>query len=86
VRPVPWRPADSRLIALALFLIAGALLQWSGRVRLGCAFAAIGIVMFVLLTRLRQYTRVTRDDGISMNQRRVDRIRAERDARMGRRR
>jgi hypothetical protein len=71
---------------LATFLVAGSLLPWSSRFRITCAAGAIGIVMLLLVTRLRAHAHAAQDAANSKSQARIDRIRAERSARMGPRR
>jgi hypothetical protein len=83
--PVPLRLAQNALVILATFLVAGSLLPWSPRVRLACAAGAIGIVLLLLVARLRAHAQAFRGAAEDETQRRIDRIRAERAARMGRR-
>lgn len=70
------RPWQNKLAILAGFLVAGALFPWG--LRLVCAFAAIVIVMLLLVTRLRTHaalkTREHTDDVLA----KVARIRASR--------
>jgi hypothetical protein len=68
-----------------MFLVAGALLPWSPLYRLACAAGAIAIVLLLLVARLRDHSRPTAGGG-GETQARIDRIRAERAARMGPRR
>lgn len=84
--PVPMRPAQNALAIGATFLVAGALLPWSPLYRFVCAAGAIAIVLLLLVARLRDHMR--RDAGATggETQARIDRIRAERAARMGPRR
>jgi hypothetical protein len=84
--PIPMRPAQNALVILATFLVAGALLPWSARLRIACAAGAIGIVLLLLVTRLRAHTDAARQVAPSKTQTHIDRIRAERAARMGPRR
>lgn len=70
------RPWQNKLVILAGFLVAGALFPWP--LRLGCALAAIVIIMILLVVRLRTHaavkTREHTDDLLS----RVERIRSGR--------
>jgi hypothetical protein len=50
------RPWQNKLAIFAGFLVAGALFPWS--FRLVCAFAAIVIVMLLLVMRLRTHAAV----------------------------
>ncbi len=84
--PVPMRPAQNALVILATFLVAGSLLPWSPRLRLACAAGAIGIVLLLLVARMRAHSEVSRGRTHDETQSRIERIRAERAARMGRRR
>lgn len=45
------RPWQNALAIVAAFLVAGALLPWE--LRLACAFGAIGIILILLVSRLR---------------------------------
>ena len=74
------------LVMFASFLVAGSLLPWSPRIRLACAAGAIGIVLVLLLIRLQGHTSSTQRRADRTLQARIDRIRAERAARLGRRR
>ncbi len=82
--PAPLRPRQNALVIVSLFLVAGALFPWSSRLRLSCAAAAGGIVLVLLVSRLRMPTGVTRDARADDTQERIDTIRAARDARMRR--
>jgi hypothetical protein len=86
MNPAPMRPAQNALVILASFLVAGSLLPWSPRIRLACASGAIGVVLLLLIVRLRAHAGPTVRRADSRTQARIDRIRAERTARMGRRR
>jgi hypothetical protein len=86
MNPAPLRPAQNALVILASFLVAGSLLPWSPRIRLACASGAIGIVLLLLMMRLRAHSGPMLHPSDSRVQARIDRIRAERAARMGRRR
>lgn len=83
--PVPMRPAHNALAIVATFLVAGALLPWSPIYRLACAAGAIAIVLLLLVARVRDHMQPQSGAGGEM-QARIDRIRAERAARMGPRR
>lgn len=48
------RPWQNALAIIAGFLVAGALLPWE--LRLACAFGAIGIVLLLLVFRLRAHS------------------------------
>jgi hypothetical protein len=86
MNPAPMRPAQNALVILASFLVAGSLLPWSPRIRLACAAGAIGMVLMLLIVRLRAHANPMLPRSGSRTQARIDRIRAERAARMGRRR
>lgn len=86
MNPAPMRPAQNGLVILASFLVAGALLPWSPRIRLACASGAIGIMLVLLILRLRAHSGPMLHGAEGRTQARIDRIRAERAARMGRRR
>ena len=49
----PMRPWQNALAIVAAFLVAGALLPWE--LRLACALGAIGIVLLLLVFRLRSH-------------------------------
>ena len=70
------RPWQNKLAILAGFLVAGALFPWS--LRLVCAFAAIVIVMLLLVTRLRTHAALRTREHTSDVLSRVERIRAGR--------
>lgn len=70
------RPWQNKLAILAGFLVAGALFPWS--FRLVCAFAAIVIVMLLLVTRLRTHAAVQTREHTNDVLARVERIRAGR--------
>jgi hypothetical protein len=84
--PAPMRPAQNVLVMMASFLVAGSLLPWSPRIRLACAAGAIGVVLLLLVIRLRFHLGSAQRIVDRKTQARIDRIRAERAARMGRRR
>lgn len=84
--PGPMRRAQTALVIVAMFLVAGSLLPWNAPLRLGCGAGAIGIVLFLLAVRLRAHAGTARGSAGSATQARIDRIRADRDERMGRRR
>jgi hypothetical protein len=86
MNPAPMRPAQNALVILAAFLVAGSLLPWSPRLRMACAAGAIGIVLLLLIIRLRAHAGLVPRRADSRTQARIDRIRADRAARMGRRR
>ncbi len=79
-------PAQNLLVMAASFLVAGALLPWSPRIRLACVTGAIGIVLVLLLIRLRAHSGPAQRMVDRQIQARIERIRAERAARMNRRR
>jgi hypothetical protein len=78
--------AQNVLVLFASFLVAGALLPWSPRIRLACAAGAIDIVLLLLLIRLQAHASSTPRRVDRTLQARIERIRAERAARLGRRR
>jgi hypothetical protein len=79
------RPAQNALAIVATFFVAGSLLPWSSRLRLTCAFAAMGLITLLLVMRMRAHLAVgrRRDDATSWS--RIERIRADRERRLGRR-
>lgn len=84
--PAPMRPMQNALVILASFLVAGALLPWPARIRLVCAGAAIALMFVLFVSRLRAHAAGTRPEQISATQGQIDRIRAARASRTGRRR
>jgi len=50
----PMRPWQNALAIVAGFLVAGALLPWD--LRLACALGAIGIVLLLLVFRIRSHS------------------------------
>ncbi len=77
------RPWQNALAIVAAFLVAGALLPWEGR--LACALGAIGIVLLLLVFRLRSHRVVVKKKQISDVYGQVAQIRAQRSARLQRR-
>jgi hypothetical protein len=79
------RPWQNALAIIGGFLVGGALLPWPARYRLACAVAAIAIVLILFVARLRAHGKRegkrARADALSA----VERIRAERAKRFGRR-
>jgi hypothetical protein len=78
------RRVQNGLVILASFLAAGSLLRWNSRLRVACAAGVVAIVVILVIMQLRargSHRRNTADV-----ESRVARIRAERAARMGRRR
>jgi hypothetical protein len=84
--PAPMRPVQNWLVILAAFLVAGSLLPWNPRYRAACAGGAIAIVLLLLVTRLRAHSGNRPSAAQTATQARIDRIRADRAARMNRRR
>jgi low affinity Fe/Cu permease len=84
--PRPMRPAHNVLVIVAMFLVAGALLPWSSRLRLACAAGAVAIVLLLLVVRMRAHTSAMPGRSESETQARIDQIRSARERRMGRRR
>jgi hypothetical protein len=82
---VPMRPWQNALAIVAGFLVAGALLPWPERYRLPCALAAIAIVLLLFVARMNAHAkrRARRSAGDAWS--RIERIRAERNARDRRR-
>jgi len=78
----PMRPWQNALAIVAAFLVAGALLPWE--LRLACAFGASGIVLLLLVFRLRSHRIVLNKKRTADVYGQVDRIRAQRDARLQR--
>lgn len=77
------RPWQNALAIVAAFLVAGALLPWEWR--LACAMGAIGIVLLLLIFRLRSHRFVVKKKGVENLYGQVAQIRAERAARLQRR-
>lgn len=84
--PTPLRPAQNALVIFATFLVAGALLPWSPRLRLACSAGVIVIVLALFVSRLRAHARDPRTPAANDAQERIDRMRADRTKRMGPRR
>jgi hypothetical protein len=80
------RPAQNALVIVAAFLVAGALFPWNPRLRIACAVGVFVITLLLFVARLRAHSALGRPAGGDDIAGRVDRIRAERAARMGRRR
>ena len=76
------RPWQNALAIVAAFFVAGALLPWEGR--LACAAAAAGIVLLLLVFRLRSHKIVVAKKRTADVYGQVDRIRAGRDSRLQR--
>lgn len=83
-------PRWHNLVAIvAIFFAAGALAPWSTLNRYLCAIVAFALILAVLILRLRVHTAASRKPGtrasIEDMQSRIDRIRADRENRFGRR-
>jgi uncharacterized membrane protein AbrB (regulator of aidB expression) len=78
----PMRPWQNALAIIAAFLVAGALLPWE--LRLACAFGAIGIVLILAVSRMRSHTAKVAKARTASVYSQVDRIRAQRKARLER--
>ncbi len=83
--PAPMRPVQNLLAIGALFLVAGALLPWGATPRIVCSGAAIAIAIGLCISRLQMHAGDAQSRTASDTQARIDRIRAERAARMDRR-
>lgn len=81
----PMRPWQNALAIIATFLAAGALLPWSLRFRLTCAFAASALILLLLVVRLRSHGVAVQRRSLDETHSRIERIRADRRRRMGRR-
>jgi hypothetical protein len=79
------RPLQNALAIVATFFVAGALLPWSARLRLTCAFAAIALIFVLLVLRLRSHLGAQQRRTSAASWNRIERIRADRDQRLGRR-
>jgi membrane protein implicated in regulation of membrane protease activity len=79
----PMRPWQNALAIMAAFLVAGALLPWE--LRLACAFGAIGIVLILLVSRLRVRQSKQAKARTASVYGQVERIRADRKSRLNRR-
>jgi hypothetical protein len=79
------RPVQNALAIVATFFVAGSLLPWSPRLRLTCALAAMGLIVLLLVMRMRAHlgVRQRRENATSWS--RIERIRADRERRLGRR-
>ena len=77
------RPWQNALAIVAGFFVAGALLPWS--LRLACALAAIGIVLLLLVFRLRTHATLRQKERVGDLEAKIARIRDLRKQRMGRR-
>ena len=75
----PMRPGENALALVAAFLVAGALLPWD--LRLACALGAIGIVLLLLMMRLRAHQVITAKKRTADVYGQVERMRAERKSR-----
>jgi hypothetical protein len=76
------RPWQNALAIVAAFLVAGALLPWEGR--LACAMGASGIVLLLLVFRLRSHRVVVKKKRVENVYGQVAAIRAQRQARLQR--
>jgi putative effector of murein hydrolase LrgA (UPF0299 family) len=76
------RPWQNALAIIAGFLVAGALLPWD--LRLPCAGAASGIVLLLLVMRVRSHRVVVHKKRTAVVYNQVERIRAERKDRLQR--
>lgn len=79
------RAWQNALVIVAGFLVAGALLPWDPDLRLACALAAIGIVLLLLVFRLRAHARSVTAKRTSDVYSQVTRIRNARQDRLKRR-
>jgi membrane protein implicated in regulation of membrane protease activity len=77
------RPWQNALAIIAGFFVAGALLPWS--LRLACALAAIGIVLLLLVFRLRAHATLRQKERVGDIEEKIARIRGSREQRLGRR-
>jgi hypothetical protein len=76
------RPWENALALVAAFLVAGALLPWD--LKLACALGAIGIIVLMLLIRIRSHQIVVAKKRTSDVYGQVERLRAARKARFHR--
>ncbi len=81
----PMRPWQNALAIVAGFLVAGSLLPWPARYRLTCALGAVALVLILLAARLRWHAKQRSTRSLNDALSRIERIRAERDARTRRR-
>ena len=79
----PMRRWQNLLALLAVLLAAGALLPLGDRLRFGCVAAAIGIILFILLARVRAHRPTAGSTGPDVYDR-VAKIREERERRLRR--
>ncbi len=82
---VPMRPWQNALAIVAGFLVAGSLLPWPARYRFACALAAIAIVLFLLALRLSAHAKQRATRSTDAAESAIERIRADRAARVRRR-
>ena len=78
------RPWQNAVALAATLLAAGALLPLGDRVRLAFAALAVGIILLLLVVRLRAHTARRTDARTTGVYDRIDRIRADRDRRRSR--
>jgi len=78
----PMRPWQNALAIVAAFLVAGALVPWE--LRLACAFGAIGIVLLLLVMRIRSHRVTTTKKRTANVYSQVEQIRAARKSRLDR--
>lgn len=76
------RPWQNALAIVAAFLVAGALVPWE--LRLACAIGAAGIVLLLLVFRVRSHRVAILKTRTASVYTRVERIRAGRDGRLQR--
>ena len=76
------RPWQNALAIVAAFLVAGALLPWE--LRLACAIGASGIVLLLLMFRLRSHRVIVHKKRTANVYGQVAEIRAKRNARLQR--
>jgi len=84
MRSAPMRPWQNVVALAATLLAAGALLPLGDRVRLGLAALAVGVILILLVVRLRAHTVRRTDTRTAGVYDRIARIRAARDRRRGR--
>jgi hypothetical protein len=77
----PMRRWQNLLALLAVVLAAGALLPLGERIRYGCMAAAIGLILLILMTRLRAHRPAARRPSGPDVYDRIAKIRAEREKR-----
>jgi len=75
---MPMRPWQNGIALIATFFAAGALLPWSGRMRLVCAFVAFALIAVLLALRLQTHAGAARSRTDADLLAKIERIRQQR--------